>query len=381
MSLLPTDQQLALRERVRHFAQSEVAPRISEVTETERFPRDLYQRCGELGFWRLNVPPENGGEGGGLTEACIVMEELARVSPALSLSVEIGIVSLPMLLTTGAARYAEAVMSGDLVIAAGSTDPKGQNNSAEWDIFAREEGDDYLLNGTRLFVTNAQECDLFSVSGLDESRRMRKFYVPVREVEGVTIKPAHGKYGMAGSGSGTIKLTNCRIPKGLSATFAIGTSAYYYYVYCLCAAEALGCMQGAFDLTIERVKSRRSNFTPLAELQAIAHKVSRLALRIEMARSLVYDAATMYDAALADGSTEALEAWSLKAEAAKVCVSEIANDVTTACVVLHGGLGYHDRRIHHFAGDALCYRIMDMTNEIHLDNVARTLGLLQGAGA
>jgi glutaryl-CoA dehydrogenase (non-decarboxylating) len=375
MSLVPTEEQQLLRSTVQTFAETEVRPRVPEMTATNAFPRDLYKRCGELGLWRRNVPVDRGGTGGGLTEACIVMEELARVSPALALSVEIGIVSLPMLMATNAAVYAEGIMSGDMVIAAGSTDPKGQNNAAEWDVFAREEEDTYVLNGTRLYVTNASDCDLFSVSGLDEGRRMKKFYVPTKDVRGVKVDQVHGKYGMAGSGSGTITLENCRVPKEMSASFKVGTSAYYYYVYCLCAAEALGCMEGLFDQTCRHVKSRTSNFAPLASMQAINHKLVKLKLKIEMARSLVYDASTMYDEALADGSTERLDEWSLKAEAAKVCVSEIATEVTTECVVLHGGMGYHDVALHHFAGDALCYRIMDMTNEMHFDNVARTIGL------
>ena len=381
MSLILTAQQESLRLRAREFAEAEVRPRVREMVESNAFQRDLYRRCGELGFWRLNVPVEHGGDGKGLTEASIVLHELARVSPALALSVEIGMVSLPLLVTAPARKYAEDVMNGAIVIAAGSSDPSGQNNSAEWDVFAREDGDDYVLNGTRLYVTNAEACDLFSVSGLDENRRMMKFYVRKSECRGFETLGADLKHGMAGTGGGTITLTDCRVPKEMTAAFAIGTSPYYYYyyyVYCLCVAQALGCMEGIFEQTCGYLSSRTSGFAPLVDLQSVSHKLAAMRLQIEMARSLVYDATTMYDEALADGGPESLDAWSLKAEAAKICVSRIAAEVTTECMILHGGRGYHDPELHHYVGDALTYRIMDMTNEIHLDNVARLMGLTAG---
>lgn len=364
----------ALRNMVRRFAESEVRPRTTEMVSTNALPRDLYQRCGELGVWRLNVPVEHGGDGKGLTEAVIVMEELARVSPALALTVEIGIVSLPLLLESAARSFAASVMSGDTVIAAGSTDPTGQRNTAEWGALARDDDDSYVLNGTRLYVTNASECDLFSVSGLDDTGQMRKFYVDVTTATGVEIAEPDRKHGMAGNGGATITLTDCRVPKPMSTAFSIGSSEYYYYVYCLCAAEALGAMQGVFDAARAFLLERTSDFAPIASKQAVAHKLARLRLQIEMARSLVYDAATTYDDAVSRGEIPDA-GWHLKAEAAKVCVSEIAHDVATECIVLHGGLGYHDPELHRFVGDALCYRIMDLTNEIHLDNVATLIGL------
>ncbi len=333
MSLVFTEEQELIRQTVREFAEEEVRPRVADMVKTNQFPRDLYKRCGDLGFWRLVVPEDLGGAGKGLTEACIVMEELARVSPALSLSlsVEIGLVSLPALIKTPAVKYAEGLMSGDIVIGAGSTDPKGQSNSEEWDVFARRDGNEWVLNGTRLYVTNG----------------------------------------------GTIVLKDCRVPEEMTSLFKIGTSAYYYYVYCLCAAEALGCMEGLWEETVEFTKMRTHDFKPIASMQAVSHKLVQMKLKMEMemARSLIYDATTMYDEYLADGSTERLNEWSIKAGAAKICVSELAADITTECLILHGGLGYHSPELHHFVGDALDYCIMDRTNEIHLDDIAKTLGI------
>lgn len=377
MSLVFTEEQELIRQTVREFAEEEVRPRVADMVKTNQFPRDLYKRCGDLGFWRLVVPEDLGGAGKGLTEACIVMEELARVSPALSLSlsVEIGLVSLPALIKTPAVKYAEGLMSGDIVIGAGSTDPKGQSNSEEWDVFARRDGNEWVLNGTRLYVTNGGACDLFSVSGLDEDRKMRKFYVMKKDVTGFDNSQVDWKYGMAGTAGGTIVLKDCRVPEEMTSLFKIGTSAYYYYVYCLCAAEALGCMEGLWEETVEFTKMRTHDFKPIASMQAVSHKLVQMKLKMEMARSLIYDATTMYDEYLADGSTERLNEWSIKAGAAKICVSELAADITTECLILHGGLGYHSPELHHFVGDALDYCIMDRTNEIHLDDIAKTLGI------
>lgn len=375
MSLIFTEEQNLIRQTVREFAENEVRPRVVDMVKTNQFPRDLYKRCGELGFWRLNIPVENGGAGMGMVEANIVMEELARVSPALALSVEIGIVGFPLLPGTAMEQYLEPLMSGDLVICGAASDPKGQSNQAEWTPMAVSDGDDYILNGTKCYVTNAAGVDVAGVNCLTDEGEIRKIFVFKEMCPGIDNSQIDQKYGMAGTGGGTLVFKDCRVPKALSVPTAIGTSVYYYTIYAACAAEALGCAEGIFEKAVEFCKLRTHDFKPLSEMQAVRHKLAQMKAKLEVARSAVYDVSFTYDAIKESGDQKQLDEWAIKAESIKVWVSEMAVDIATECCILHGGMGYHDPAIHHYVGDSLCYTIMDLTNEIHYDNMARLMGL------
>lgn len=373
-----TEGQKRLQASVREFAEKELAPQVPEILATNGFSRDLYRRFGQLGFWRVGLPEEDGGVGGGQVEIAIIMEELAKVCPGFALSAEIAYSNIPIFLQQPALkeRYAEKIISGEYVLASAATPPEGQANVPEWPITLTptEDGEGYYVNGTRLYGTNNKYADVVVGYGKDENGNVVGFAVD-KDMPGWNHDDAPVKLGCAGQGGGTCVFDNVRIPKDFITPTEIGTSEGYYIVYDACAAEALGCMKGIYAKAVDWICNRTSNFTPLIQHKGVAYKVAELKTYIELADSMVYDAACARDAFLETNDPEVGDIWHMKAETAKIRVSEIGAMVCKESVKLFGGLGYHDINIYHYLGDSIDYTIMDQTNEIHYDAVLALVGL------
>lgn len=373
-----TESQKKLQAAVRDFAENELAPKVPEILETNGFSRELYRRFGELGFWRVGLPEEEGGTGGGQVEIAIIMEELAKVCPGFALAAEIPYSNIPVFLQepTLKEKYAEKILTGEYVMSSGATPPEGQANTPEWPITLTptEDGEGYYVNGTRLYGTNNKYSDVVIGYGKNEKGEVVGFAVD-RDMPGWEHDDAPVKLGCAGQAGGTCTFDNVRIPKNYVTPTEIGTSETYYIVYDACAAEALGCMKGIYAKALDWICNRTSNYVPLIQHKGVAYKVAELKTWIELADSMVYDAAMARDAFVASGNPEDGDVWHMKAETAKVRVSEIGAMVCKECVKLFGGKGYHDINIYHYLGDSIDYTIMDQTNEIHFDAVLALMGL------
>jgi butyryl-CoA dehydrogenase len=266
-------------------------------------------------------------------------------------------------------------MSGDKILSGIATDPTGQSNGAEWGTFAVRQGDEYVLNGTRLYGTN-NLADIAMILGFNQDREMKAYFIE-KGTPGFDNSNVAVKYGMAGQGGGTSVFKDCHIPIDMACNAGIGDSQFYYRIYNNCAAEALGCAEGILEKTIEFCKNRTHDFKPLTNLQVVAQKLGYLRTRVDVAHSAVYDAATMFEE-LCKNPDPALEReWGIKTESIKLYVSETAVEVATECIKLHGGLGYHSPDLYHYVGDAMCYCIMDLSNDIHWDNLAMLMGLTE----
>lgn len=373
MSLVFTDEQLMVQNTVRTFAQTEVAEKMPELLKNG-WSRELYSRVGELGFWRLPIPEEFGGLGKGMVESCMVMEELAKVSPGVALQVEIGINDFAQLLDFPAPRdkYLEGLMSGELVHSAIGTETVGQNNVPEWPTTIVRDGDEFIINAHKLYGTNQKWGDVCMLVAVDEDRNC--WYVWVEgDTPGFTHDHVYKKLGMAGSGGGYADFKDCRVPVEMAIPSSVGADEQYFIFYAHCAAEALGCMEGIFERAVDFCKVRTSNFKPVAELQGVRYKLAALKMQIEACHSMVYDMATLYDEYKATGDQQALKAFMTKSLAAKIFVSKTGVEVSAECMRLHGGLGYHDPNIAHFVGDSLGYMIMDISDDIHYGNLANLI--------
>lgn len=373
-----TAEQERLRAAVRDFAENELAPAVPDIVANNGFSRELYRRFGELGFWRVGLSEEDGGTGGGQVEICIIMEELARVCPGFALSAEIAYSNIPIFLQQPALkeRYAEKIISGEYVLSSGATPPEGQANVPEWPITLTptEDGAGYYVNGTRLYSTNNRYSDVVVGYGKDDKGDVVGFAVD-NTMPGWEHDDAPVKLGCAGQAGGTCTFDNVRIPREYITPTEIGTSEGYYIVYDACAAEALGCMKGIYEKAVDWICNRTSDHVPLIRHKGVAYKVAQLKTWIELADSMVYDAAQARDAYLATGDAKAGDVWHMKAETAKVRVSEIGTQVCKESVKLFGGRGYHDVNIYHYLGDSVDYTIMDQTNEIHYDAILALMGL------
>lgn len=365
-----TEEQLLLQKTAHDFAHDEILPRIDEVIKNDGYiPRDMYKRMGELGFFGILVDKENGGLGLGTTELCLVAEELAKVAPSLALILMCVAPRSAQLQDYPAVRdkYLAGVLAGDLVIHGAATPPTGQTNNSEFTTFAKKVDGGYLLNGTRLFATNAHAVDVHQAYGLNEEGKMLIYTFP-GDTPGFNHDAPEIKFGMKGSGGGTCTYKDVFVPDDMVFEGAVGRSDYYYMIWMVAATIALGAMEGAFDQAFSYASQRTYNFKPVTAIQSQAHRIAKMKCKIEACRALIYDGCAGYE------SEDTLEDAHMKCMYAKALVPTVAFDVTRECMRLHGGIGYSDVHIYHYFCDAVCTAIMDQTTEILLDNIARSIG-------
>jgi alkylation response protein AidB-like acyl-CoA dehydrogenase len=366
-----TEEQLLIQKTARDFATNEVLPRIDEILENEGYiPRDIYKRMGELGFFGILVDKKDGGLGLGVTEFCLVAEELSKVAPTLGLILMCVVPRTAQLVPNEhlKEKYLAGILAGDLVIHGAATPPQGQTNNSEFQVFAKKTDGGYLLNGTRLFATNAAACDVHQAYGLDEDHHMRIFTIP-GDAEGFNHDAPEIKFGMKGSGGGTCTYKNVFCPDDMVIDGEVGGGDYFYKIWLCAAAITLGAMEGALAQAIDYATTRTYNFKPVASIQAQAQRIAKLKCQEAACHALVYDAAADYE----DEAT--LQDAYLKSMLAKAFVPTLAFNVTRECMKLHGGLGYSDVHIYHYFTDAVAGSIMDQTTEILLEKIAHAINL------
>ena len=272
MSYFLNDELELLQESAREFAEQYVAPAVAGMEESNEFPRDLYLKAGELGFLSLIVPEQIGGAGMGLTAVGVVAEEIAKVSPAFAISFYVDSCMVSYLMESPnrevlLKKYLPGLMTGWTVMAAGITPPQGSTNIPEWPVLAKRDGDDWILNGSKLYVTNCGKADLVAFVGLTEDGEMRCFIVETSD-PGVDDDHIESKLGLAGNGSGSYFLTDVRVsdeysfPKNPLEGMGPGNA--------LCAAVALGCAEGALARTMDFVKERSHKGKPVGARQVVS---------------------------------------------------------------------------------------------------------------
>ena len=369
--MLFTEEQLLLQQTAREFAENEIRPRIADIIENEGFiPNDIYRRMGELGFFGLMVKKEYGGSEAGMTEVCIVTEELSKVAPTLGLILMCVAPGLPGIQDVPAIRdkYLAGCLAGELVFDGAVTAPEGHTNMAEWQVMAKKVEGGYVLNGTKLFVTNAADVDVHQVFALDEERHMRIFTIP-GDAPGFNHDAHEIKFGMKGSGGGTCTYKDVFCPDDMVVDGEVGEGEFYNNIWLVCAAISLGAMEGAFAQAVEYATTRTFNFKPVAAIQAQAQRIAKMKCAILACNSLIFDAAADYS------HPETLQDAYLKSQAAKAYVPTVAFDVTRECMKLHGGLGYSDVHVYHYFADAVAGAIMDQTTEFLLESIAHLIDL------
>lgn len=372
MALIFTEEQKLLQQTVRDFAENEIRPRIKEIeTSHDKFiPRDLYKRMGELGFFKTYVPKEYGGLGLGATEACIITEELSKVSPTFGL-VLMCVMPGAMFLTTNehTQKYLEPVMNGDMVMNGGVTAPEGHTNVSEWSILARRKDNGWALNGGHLFNTNNTAVDLHKAVGLCDDGKMRAFLFE-GTAEGYEHSTPEFKFGMVSSG-GTSTYKDLWVPDELTFPYSVGTSFFYYNLYVICPMIALGGAEGLLAETIDWCKTRTKNFQPLNKMQAVGQKLAKLYTQLTVCRTEIYDACALLD------NVDTRDEGCLKAQMSKAYVPAVSVEVCRECIKLFGGLGYHDVTKFHYLADALAAGIMDLPTDYHYEGVAKLLGIME----
>lgn len=359
---------ILLKQMYREFAEKEVKPLAKEIDEQERFPVETVEKMSKVGFMGIPFPKKYGGEGGDNLGYTMAVEELSRVCATtgviVSAHVSLGAHPIYEFGTEGQKqKYLIPLARGEKLGAFGLTEPNAGTDASAQQTTAVLEGEHYILNGSKIFITNAGYADTYIIMAMTDksvgTRGISAFIVE-GDTEGFTVGPKEKKLGIRGSSTCELIFENCKIPKenllgreGQGFKIAMKTLDGGRIGI---AAQALGIAQGALDETINYVKERKQFGRAIAAFQNTQFQIADMASKIEAARLLVYKAACKKDKGLP---------FSYEAAMAKLVAAETAMEVTTKAVQLHGGYGYiRDYPIERMMRDAKITEIYEGTSEV-----------------
>ena len=361
----------------KEFAEKEVKPLAIEVDETEEFPRATVEKMAKAGFLGIPVPKEYGGQGCDILTYAICVEELAKVcgTTAVIVSAHTSLCCDPIL-TYGTEeqkqKYLPDLASGKKLGAFGLTEPGAGTDAQGQQTKAVLEGDEWVLNGSKIFITNGKEADvyvIFAITGVVEKRgRMTKeisAFIVEKGTPGFTFGTKEKKMGIRGSSTYELIFTDCRIPK--ENMLGAQGKGFGIAMHTLdggrigIAAQALGIGEGALERTIEYVKERKQFGRAIGAFQNTQFQLANMATNAQAAQMLVYKAACTKDQYTKDHTTS----YSIEAAQAKLFAAEMAMDVTTKAVQLHGGYGYtREYEVERMMRDAKITEIYEGTSEV-----------------
>jgi len=381
MDLQLNEEHEMIRKVAREFAQKEVAPIAAEIDEQARFPVENVRKMGELGFLGLTVSEEYGGAGADTVAYVIAIEEIAKVcaSTAVIMSVQNSLVCQGFEHFGDEAQkrtFLRRLASGRALGAFALTEPEAGCDAAAQRTTARRDGDRYILNGSKHFITNGAYADIVLVFAMTDpaagSRGISAFIVE-KGTPGFTVGREENKMGIRGSSTCELVFQDCAVP----ASQRLGAEGQGYRIALTLldggrigiAAQALGIAEGAFEAALSYAKTRRQFGQPIGNFQAIQWMLADMGTRIEAVRLLTYRAALAKDAAKASGAR-----YSLEAAQAKLFASETAVWVADRAVQIHGGYGYmKEYPVERFYRDAKITEIYEGTSEVQRMVIAGTL--------
>lgn len=366
----------ALRETVRALAEKEIAPHAADVDEQERYPQEAHAALVRSGFHAVHIPEAYGGQGADSVATCIVIEEVARVCASSSLIPAVNKLGTMGLLLAGSPQLCQQVLPS---VAAGAmvsyalSEREAGSDAAAMRTRARWDGAQWVLNGTKCWVSNAGESTWYTVMAVTDPTRGTNgisAFIVHRDDPGFSVGPKERKLGIRGSPTREIYFEECAIPAeriigepGTGFKTALQTLEHTRPTI---GAQAVGIAQGAVDACIGYVKQRKQFGKPIGEFQAVQFLLADMAMRTEAARQLVYLAAARAER----GESEL----GFISSAAKCFASDVAMEVTTNAVQLFGGYGYtRDFPVERMMRDAKITQIYEGTNQIQRLIMARAL--------
>jgi alkylation response protein AidB-like acyl-CoA dehydrogenase len=368
----------AVREAVRALAEDKIAPYAAEVDEQSRYPQEAHDALVASDFFAPHVPEEYDGVGADALATCIVIEEVARVCASSSLIPAVNkLGSMPVILAGSEelkARYLPPLARGEAMFSYGLSEREAGSDTAAMKTRARPDGDDWVLNGQKSWITNAGVSEYYTVLAVTDQDGRRGANVSAFVVEkadpGFSFGEKERKLGIKGSPTRELHFEDCRIPgdrmvgsPGEGLKIALQTLDHTRVTI---GAQAVGIAQGALDLAIDYVKERRQFGTRIADFQGIQFMLADMAMTLEAARQMVYVAAAKSERGDPD--------LPFFGAAAKCYASDVAMRITTDAVQLLGGAGYvKDYPLERMMRDAKITQIYEGTNQIQRVVMARQL--------
>ncbi len=378
MNLDLTEEQEMVRNSVREFAQNEIAPVARKYDEAEKFPREQLKGLAELGLLGMIIPEEYGGAGFDSVSYAIALEEISKAdsSVAVIVSVTNSVCCYPILsfgTEEQKQKYLAPLARGEKLGAFCLTEPQAGSDATNQKTRAVEDGDFYVLNGTKSWVTNGGEADVYlviAVTGENDERKEITAFLIEGDTEGLNVSSIEHKMGQRASQTCEMSLTDVKVPKanvlgelgnGLKVAFSSLDNGRIGI-----AALSVGIAQAALEESAKYAKDRTAFGRPIAEFQAIQQKLADMATEVEAARLLTLKAASMKDA----GSKQTGNYASM----AKLFASETANKVCADAVQIHGGNGFSRHyNVEKYYRDARITTIYEGTSEIQRIVISRAI--------
>ena len=366
-----------IRNLARNFSEKHIAP-INKKIENETIPKELYSELGKIGFTGVIIPQEYGGAGFDTLSYVIILEELARISPSVSVAMDVqnGLVEYPIYKWGNEdqkRKYLPKLCSGNYIGAYALTEPQAGSDAANIQLKAEKDGDEYVLNGNKFFITNANHANIFIVFGRTSKGQKRHegitAFIVEKGLSGFKIGEDYKKLGVRGSSTAELLFEDVRVPKE-NILGEIG-KGFYIAMNTLnmgrigIGAQSLGIAQASLEKSIEYMKQREAFGKKIGEFQGLQFQLSDIATRVEAARLLVYDAAMR-----ADSNLPLIK----EASMAKYFASKVAMDASRFAVQVHGGYGFiEDFDVERFYRDAKITEIYEGTSEIQKLVIAREI--------
>lgn len=368
-----TKTQSLFKQMIREFAEKEVKPLAAEIDEQERFPQETVEKMAKLGIFGIPVPKQYGGAGGDNIMYSIAVEELSRccATTGVVVSAHTSLCMSPILqfgTEEQKMKYLPKLASGEWIGAFGLTEPNAGTDAAGQQTTAVLDGDQWVINGNKIFITNAGHADVYVVVAMTDKSLGTKgisAFIVEATTPGFTIGKKELKMGIRGSATAELIFTNVRIPKDN----LLGKVGEGFKIAMMTldggrigiASQALGIAQGALDETVKYTKERKQFGKAIAKFQNTQFQMADLKTKIEAARLLVRSAAFKEDEHVKNEKVN----FSADAAMAKLYAAETAMEVTTKCVQYHGGYGYtREYPVERMMRDAKITEIYEGTSEV-----------------
>lgn len=373
-----TSEQQMIRKTMKEFADEVVAPGAIERDRTKVFPKEIFKQLADMGMMGLPFEEEYGGAGADTTSFAIVTEELSRAcaSTGITYSAHISLGGAPLHLfgtKEQKEKYLAPICTGESLGAFGLTEPNAGSDAGGTETQAKEEGQDFVINGSKVYITNASYAKHLALTAItdikDGKKEISAIIVPT-DAEGFTVLDRYEKMGLNASNTTELILENVRVPQ--ENLLGKKGNGFRQFLVTLdggrigIAAMAVGIAQAAFERALSYSKERKQFGQTLSSFQVTQFKLADMAMKIELARNMVYKASWLKD----EGKP-----FTKEAAMAKLYASEVAMEITDQAIQIHGGYGYmKEYEVERYMRDAKLLEIGEGTSEVQRMVIARQIG-------
>ena len=377
MDYFLTEEQKHIQALARRIAEEKVVPIRAELDEKQEFPWSIMKTCADTGIFGVNIPEEYGGTGGGTFENCIVVEELSKACLGVSVSYAASLLGAYPILLGGSEeqkkKYLPEIASGRKLGAFGLTEANAGSDAQGIRTEAKKVGDEYILNGTKQWITNGGEAEIYSIVAITDKNkggRGATAFILEKGMEGFSFGKKENKLGIRASATRELVFQDCKVPKenvigreGMGFILAMRT---FDRTRPGIGAQAVGVAQGALEAAVNYAREREQFEKKIISFQAVQHMLADMAMQVEAARALVYAVARCIDSNPKD--------FSKVSAMAKVFPSDVAMKVTVDAIQIFGGYGYmKEYPVEKMMRDAKILQIYEGTNQIQRNVISLEL--------